>query len=190
MRGQKVAKKRDGLLVGGALALVGGLAFFGLNGTAKIKSAFADNSQTAQATQPATEQATTTEKIELTDEIIDDDKTNNIVFIQSDNQSQKVEKQNQKNDVLILTKPTRRLTSDREELPKSTESVQVRKPEFVSKSNRANPTRFNKRKFGIDEVALQIAQTKSSSKLTTKEKLLIEAEKAGEIFDSRSITNF
>ena len=100
------------------------------------------------------------------------------------------ERQPQKNEIIITTQPTKSLTSDRIGLPTSTTGVQVLKPEFISKTDLANPEAFNLRKFGIEEQALQTAISKPTGKLTTKEKLLIEAEKARLIFDSRSITNF
>ena len=179
-----------GTILGIGLLGAGLITFFGLDGAGKIKKAFADDSQSAQVTKSAVEDIANTEKIEIPEKTDDDKGTNNVILIQSPQDTKSIAKSNEKNDGKILTQTTKRLSSDRNELPKSTQAVQVRKPQFVSNEEKSDPTKFNKRKFGIDEEQLQKAQDKSSSKRTIDEKKLIEAEKARQVFDSRSISNF
>lgn len=180
-----------GTIAGISVLAVGALAFFGLDGIGKIKSAFADDSPSSQANESPVDRSSNTEKIDVTPKNNDDDsKTNNIVILQEGTQTKNNTRTNEKNDVLILTKTSPALSSDRVELPKSTQGVQVRKPEFTTPEERANPVTFNERKFGINEEKLQIAVTKSPAARSIDERKLIEAEKAREIFDSRSITNF
>ena len=181
----------DGKAAGLVLAGIGAVAFFGLDGVGKIRDAFADNSQSAQAVTPVVGNSGNTESIELeTKNDQDDGKTNNIIIVESpEGQTQKQQREQSKNDVLILT-PPKRITSERPELPKSTQAPQVRKPSFLSREEKSNPIAFNQRKFGINEKKLQTAVSKSSSKRSIEERKAIEAEKARRQFDSRSITNF
>lgn len=67
---------------------------------------------------------------------------------------------------------------------------QVRKPEFLSSTSILNPKAFNKKKFGIDTSLLTSALEKSASDRSIDERKQIEQERARNVFDSRSISNF
>ena len=186
--------KHDGKIIGGVLLSALAISFFGLDGVGKIKSLFSSGpSQTKQATVSNDEiisKSGNTQTLELATKEPDDGKLNNIVFTAEAPQVQKQESKNAvKQDILILTKTSDALSSDRKELPKSTEAPQVRKIQFTTPAEKANPKEFNEKKFGINEAALQEALAQKTP-LTRQQKLLIEAEKAREKFDSRSITNF
>jgi hypothetical protein len=61
---------------------------------------------------------------------------------------------------------------------------------FSSPWANQNPTEYNKKKYGVNYELLTKAVSKSESKRTVNEKKQIEAEKARQIWDSRSINNW
>ena len=61
---------------------------------------------------------------------------------------------------------------------------------YTAQADRNNQDAYSKRKYGIDYDALTKAASKQESKRTTDEKKQLEAAKAREIFDSRSINNW
>ncbi len=174
----------SGLIVAGLVA-AGAIAFLGLGGVDKLQNAFGSKSAPTQAN---TIQVAATEKLEVVEPIPEPETT--IVFVEIPAETKTVEKTADKNEIIVFNAPDGGLTSDRIELPKSTEAVQVLKPDFLTEEVKADPKAFNEQKFGIDEAALQEALAQNSVELTTAQKLLIEAEKARLIFDSREITNF
>jgi len=66
----------------------------------------------------------------------------------------------------------------------------VLKPEFLAPTDIINPKEFNKRKFGIDNTLLVSALDKSASDRSLEERKQIEQERARNVFDSGSISNF
>lgn len=66
----------------------------------------------------------------------------------------------------------------------------VLRPEFLARQDILNPKAFNQRKFGTNVDLLRSGLSKPEPQRSRAEKLQIEADKARQVFDARSITNF
>lgn len=76
--------------------------------------------------------------------------------------------------------------------PKITQRSRPRvlRPQFLAPRDVLNPKEFNKRKFGIDPDLTRQALKKPKSRRTIQERKQLEANRARQVFDSSSITNF